>query len=201
MKHIKHIIIAVLAVLIVNPALADWKDAAGALEALNATTETAGNVSANWGREAEISERGYIGAGGMYTAVDFDAPSGIDADDGYFGGRFYGGYMATDNLGAEVGYILGGDFDVSGNLMEGGRWTHTVKYSALYAAAVARLPIDDHLSLHGKLGVLSAREKISENPPLELNGAPFHPVRADNGKKILVGGGDQAQTHIALVRW
>jgi OmpA-OmpF porin, OOP family len=82
----------------------------------------------------------YVGGG--FGQSDADA-SGLDSDTSF---QIYGGYMFTENLGAEGGYASYGTFDASA----GGNF----EADGFYAAGVGRYPITDKFEFVGKVGVV-----------------------------------------------
>ncbi|GAA5177482.1 hypothetical protein GCM10025771_14670 [Niveibacterium umoris] len=108
---------------------------------------------------APVSESGtgaYVGVGvGLsYHDTGFDNVSG---DTGY---KFFGGYMFTRNLGAEVGYA---HTQASGTVYacEGGCYGVNLKTTVdtYYGALVAVIPLGDNFALSAKVGLASNSAK------------------------------------------
>jgi len=94
------------------------------------------------------AEGPYAGGGIGFNSIDV---SGFDSAIGF---QFFGGYDLDIVLGenvttaVEVGYKMSGDFDYNSNFVNG-----SVSLDGLWFAGVARHPINDQVSLLGRLGL------------------------------------------------
>jgi hypothetical protein len=101
---------------------------------------------------AAQAEGAYIGA--AVTAVK------KVGDDYKASGKLFGGYDLDKNWGVEVGYI---DFASSSSTFGSGNMPLVAKTDgyATYLAGKATMPINEQVSLVGKLGVANVKSKLS----------------------------------------
>ncbi len=77
-----------------------------------------------------------------------DAVGGLSTDRSDSGGKIYGGYQFSPNLGVELGYATLGEFSSAAG---------TVKGSGSYVDAVGTLPLGSGFSLLGRVGLFNGK--------------------------------------------
>ena len=106
---------------------------------------------------------GGMSLGAAHFDIDNTASPRVSKDDEGGAFKLYGGYQFNPYLGAELGYLRGGDI-VAKHLINGSVVTQTGQARSLYAAATGQFPITNSFSLHTKLGV--ARSEVSSDDVL-----------------------------------
>ncbi len=85
---------------------------------------------------------------------------GFGVDDSEAGLILFGGYNLTENFAVEGGYSNLGDFSSSINFF-GNTTTTNAETSALYIAAVGKMPINDKVHLRGRIGLAFWESDVS----------------------------------------
>jgi OOP family OmpA-OmpF porin len=103
------------------------------------------------------SAQAYVGAsvGSNTYKLSFEDASTSQSETG---GKVYGGYNFTPNLGVEVGYANLGKWSESDGID-----TVSTKTQSLYLAAVGTVPLAAGFSVQGKLGVARHSTKVTLN--------------------------------------
>jgi OmpA-OmpF porin, OOP family len=137
------------------------------------------------------AESGWYGFG-SFTRSSFETESGAQSalsggDDKDNGARVGAGYMFTERIGVEAGWI---DFGKAkrGGAVPGLSPTREgeVRANGPFLAGVASLPLTGRLSAFGKLGVIDAR--IDPSPDVDAGIAGFFESTADWRPMLGVGG-------------
>ncbi len=154
----------------------------------------------------------YVGAGiGGGHAVDADSNvfstisvlsnGGVPIASSYDSSRsvfqLFGGFRFNPYFAAEAGYIDFGRYTLNGLAAAGGGYvavSATDHVDALYAAAVGSLPINQTISVFGKLGLASSQDRES----CFVSGA-FCPSESDSGIEPMVGLG--IEFPVTPARW
>ena len=99
----------------------------------------------------------YVGAAYGMTSANIDTSSfpGLTIDDGSSGFKLYGGFQFNKYLGAEVGYVDFGSFDVTAGS------SGDLSATAYTIAAVGTLPLNESFALYGKAGMWVWKSKSS----------------------------------------
>lgn len=99
----------------------------------------------------------YLGGAYGMTSADIDTSSmpGLTIDDSGTGFKIYGGFQFNKYLGAEVGYVDFGKFDVTAGS------TGDLSATAYTVAAVGTLPLNESFALYGKVGMWMWKSKSS----------------------------------------
>ena len=123
----------------------------------------------------------YVGAN-IGSAKQQSTINGFSSSDSKTGEKIYGGVQLSAPFGAELGYVNFGRADNTSN--DGVNVGSTsIKSSAVYLAATATAPINDRLSVFGKLGVTENRAKVNAT----LNGVSDSRTRNHTDALIGVG--------------
>jgi OmpA-OmpF porin, OOP family len=104
-----------------------------------------------------------ISLGVAHFDIDKGSSPAVSNDDDGGAFKLYGGYQLNPYLGAEVGYLRGGDI-IAKRLVNGSVVTQNGQARSLYVAATGQFPISDSFSLNTKLGV--ARSEVSSDDVL-----------------------------------
>jgi len=104
-----------------------------------------------------------VGGSFGQSKIDCDTAGvpGVSCDDSDTAWRIFGGYQFSKHLAVELGYSTLGEATISGAGI-----TATVEAKAFDLVAVGILPINQQLSVFGKLGMYKADSDLSSNTPL-----------------------------------
>jgi OOP family OmpA-OmpF porin len=114
--------------------------------------------------QAQQLPRGYVGAGVATADRSDTVPGATNASEGKYkaGGKLYGGYEFNQTWGVEAGYTEFGkknqDFTANGVNDRAQTKGHSV-----YLAAKATAPINERVSVYGKLGVANNKRELTTN--------------------------------------
>jgi OOP family OmpA-OmpF porin len=111
---------------------------------------------------AAFAQSAYLGAGVVAGQYEYNVPGATSAGNKNgtkAAGKVFGGYNFDKTWAVEVGYTDYGDR--SYNYSRGGNdgSIHTDS-TAFYVAGKATVPVNDRVSMYGKLGVIENRDKI-----------------------------------------
>ena len=130
-------------------------------------------VLAGWLAATPASAQGYVGASFGQSDIDEEITTGLidsgSVDGKDTGWKIFGGYMFNRNFGLEVAYVNLGEVSYSGTFggfpVTGGK----VEVSGFNVAALGSLPINEQLSVFGKLGLFMWEAEASDT----TGGVPF----------------------------
>lgn len=108
--------------------------------------------------QADTQPGFYAGAGLGTTKVSDDSFDGTGIDDSDTGFKVFGGYDFNKNFAVEISYVDFGEASI-----EDAGDSLSVGVTALTAAAVGRIPLNETFSLYGKLGFASYDVKVDFN--------------------------------------
>jgi opacity protein-like surface antigen len=110
-------------------------------------------VSAAQAQTVDTQPRAYVGVG--VATADHEDSNGLDNDGYKASGKVFAGYEFNRTWGAEVGYT---DFRKSS--VNSATNSGDTKGYGYYVAAKASTPLNDQLSLYGKLGVAQSQREL-----------------------------------------
>jgi hypothetical protein len=117
----------------------------------------------------QTQPRAYVGVG-IATADHVNSSVGglsnFDSDGYKASGKIFGGYELDQNWGVEAGYtdFRNSDFNYTANGISGGGRT---KGNSYYVAGKYNYPVNDQVSVYGKLGLQHSERKL-ESAALNL---------------------------------
>jgi OOP family OmpA-OmpF porin len=111
---------------------------------------------------ASHAQSAYVGAGAMASEYEFDVPnatSGANRSGTNAAGKIFAGYDFDKTWAIEGGYMDFGSRDY-GYSTNNGSGNISTDSSAFYVAGKATMPINEQVSVFGKLGIIENRDKM-----------------------------------------
>jgi OOP family OmpA-OmpF porin len=111
---------------------------------------------------ASHAQSAYVGAGAMASQYEFDVPnatSGANRSGTNAAGKIFAGYDFDKTWAIEGGYMDFGSRDY-GYSTNNGSGNISTDSSAFYVAGKATMPINEQVSVFGKLGIIENRDKM-----------------------------------------
>jgi OmpA-OmpF porin, OOP family len=115
--------------------------------------------------------------------------TGIENQDGDGGGKLFGGYQFSPNIGLEFGYFDLGKFGYTAHTSPAGSLTGDMRVRGWNADLVGTLPLGGKLSALGRAGVISTRaeDQFSSTGAARVPYASATPSQRSSGIKYGVG--------------